>query len=81
MTCQECKERMYPENPGQPFYVSLKHKGDRNAGHYLPPLCNSCSGRYGRKKESPQIERKVIFHSIPLPSAPRVKPQFIDIRV
>lgn len=34
MSCQECKQRCYPEDPAKPF---------RAATGYLAPLCNSCN--------------------------------------
>jgi len=44
MTCQECKERMLPNDPSKPFYVgfSTRFKGVSPYSGCLPPLCNSC---------------------------------------
>jgi len=45
MNCQECKDRMYPENPSQPFLLN---------GKYLRPICESCP-YYSPEKQEPEI--------------------------
>lgn len=63
MTCEECKQRMYPENPTQPFFIP-RDKSRYGQSYYLKPLCDSCPNRYEieiPKKEvrrpEPQIKR------------------------
>ena len=45
--CRECKERLYPENPEQPFY-------DPQRKRYLPPLCQGCPNAY-LKQEAEEL--------------------------
>ena len=44
MTCRECKERLYPENPEVGFY-------DFHTKRYLPPSCQGCANAYQREVE------------------------------
>lgn len=57
MTCSECKIRMFPEDPSQPFYLSYPEC------RYLPALCESCSGRYSEVNPTPQIVEYIHRHS------------------
>ena len=40
MDCEECKQRMLPENPESPFILPN--------GWRLPSLCSDCPGRYDK---------------------------------
>jgi hypothetical protein len=44
-TCQECKERMWPEDPSKPFYVGFnsKFRSISPLSGCIPPLCHGCS--------------------------------------
>jgi len=50
MNCNECKERLYPENPEVGFY-------DFRAKRYLPPLCQGCSN--ASEKEISELSDRV----------------------
>ena len=38
MTCRECKDKLYPDSPSQPFFIR---------GRYHKPLCYYCPGFEG----------------------------------
>ncbi len=42
--CEDCKERMLPNDPSKPLYVGFnsKFKGVSSISGCLPSLCNSC---------------------------------------
>ena len=45
LTCEECREQLYPENPEVAWYIG--HPRRR-----LPPLCEGCSNRVSHPEES-----------------------------
>ena len=54
ITCAECKARLHPENPSQPFYMR---------GRYLPPLCQSCPNFNPEEEAKPQVIEHIVRHS------------------
>ncbi len=62
MNCQECKERMWPNDPQKPRYVGFdaRLRGVSPFSGCLPPLCNGCANYPGIWGEQEPIEPKPI---------------------
>jgi len=63
MNCEECKRRMYPEDPSQPMAIPLREQRAfawTNGRSYYPPICHSCSNFDPSKEEVKQEPQRKI---------------------
>lgn len=60
MTCQECKARLYPENPESIMFMP--------GGRVLRPLCESCEGRFRKIQPARTVIKKTVVLNYPMPA-------------